>query len=1412
MERDWRDYKSLYGGLEGARSAFEKHCADLFQEIYPDKNVKTVRVTQGDGGIDVFVGDYGNSPIVVIQCKFFLEAFENSQYQQVNDSFETAINNTEYSISEWILCIPYELSIKQHKWWGDWKSKKEKMYGLNEGFIKLLDGGNIIHLMNKHHIYNDVFKIEDSKSIQEIKEGVENLQRGLLSQGKKVSRDTFVRNIQSHIPSCYLPRFLINYQGVATTDILSPYSRETSDRFTLLDILDKENHIVLLGNAGLGKSTELKHAALEIAKLEGTRYPVFQSLSNFSASDTSLIVDLKGIDPEEVILFCDGLDEVEPEYFNTVKKKIGRFIEDYPKAKVVVSCRSNFFKLPGVSPKMLKGFSLFFLDKFSDTDVTYYINEADVDPNKLRSEAWDKGLYDLLFNPFYLSLILEVYKHNGHELPGKRSQLIEQIISLRIDWDEGHYENTIDIDEHKNHILFLLGKVALLMKRIGKTTLDDEQIRHLLKNKEDRDLIRYSGIFEKKEGLSKVWKFEHANFQEYLCARLLCTLPFEQVMEIVSEQGRVLPHWYNTVVHLISLLDDDYKREQIVEWLAENDKEVLVGCEYEVLSDDLRSTLFRQIFNYYKAKEIWVSSNYFREVDLALFGQSDENIEWVLEQIEDEHNHLRIRKSALMILENFDLERYPDQNKLMSKLLEFIQIDLDNDFKANVIRVIYKHKLYDFKYIDLVFKYVGDMPSKYIRKEMYTLISSADLVDEYWPYFREGLSYIYSEDKIKGRESNLAIGEEIVLFDSILKIKTYPILKELINDYKRKLVKRLYGSRSADCLQKIIERAASLYWYNDGLYEDLFSLSFDRFYWFNNEVSLVKLCISFFRKTDNSERLFNDLINYINEKPNYNYHCLWFIAYIEDLNTMQLLFAQKISGQVSKQHIEDYYHILKRIDINRAKRFRDEVRLIFDETIIDREEQITKRQLEYRQDSLNILFDKDAFFKYGIDTFDQIECITWNDVTKYDEYGRQADDQYLLPFKDAISDLLRGDKKSLCKKDFIEWFDDVDLQVYVVVKACELIYDSPELQLTHAQIEIIRKWFNQNISQIDFTKGFLMNENGSFQVNGKFFQLSRYLIILLKHFNFHCDEKILLDMLHLVIAREDVSALTFRGHYKVPLHITIDDIVLRLGIEKVSHRILVNLNNNLPLISMVFTEYVDFAVSNRIEKLYQPLLCFAVKAPYSSHTLKRTFSKLVDTDYRLMRDIKLLYDHVQIESKLDIIDISIEQGDKDFAYRKLSLLANIDELGEDIKKQINNYLINIGRIEGLSLSIEWIKRNWQNPFITSRANPENIISMESLPLMIELLDLSYNASMQTDHPIDRLDRLVINGIKSIAQNNIDQKELIKNELYLFVERNKTTYKDVVFLNTFIEDIDRMYLESNKNLKLMNVVEEINRFF
>lgn len=164
----WNNYISKKRNIEGARAAFEEDIASLFRTIYPDDDVRRVKVKRGDGGVDVFIGNIGVEPITVIQCKFFFYDFGITQRQQIKSSFDTAIMSTEYDLKEWILCVPCVLDMEQNKWWSKWITEQIAKHSLSVDAIQLLDGDALIDLLKKHSLYNQVFEIEEMLKLEAI--------------------------------------------------------------------------------------------------------------------------------------------------------------------------------------------------------------------------------------------------------------------------------------------------------------------------------------------------------------------------------------------------------------------------------------------------------------------------------------------------------------------------------------------------------------------------------------------------------------------------------------------------------------------------------------------------------------------------------------------------------------------------------------------------------------------------------------------------------------------------------------------------------------------------------------------------------------------------------------------------------------------------------------------------------------------------------------------------------------------------------------------------------------------------------------------------------------------------------------------------------------------------------------------
>ncbi|MGN7986238.1 NACHT domain-containing protein [Pedobacter sp. 22226] len=244
MIEEWAYLVKKYT-IAGARERFEEICATMIKRRFRESNVKTVRVTQGDGGIDIFIGDMGISPIEVFQCKFFLNGIESSQKQQIRESFRTVMESGDYKCAKWILCIPEEMSKAEHLWWSEWRQKQINDYQLDNGFIALIDGPDIIDSLKEYGLYEEVFD-------EDLRSGITALLK--LAVPKDIELDKELARASAFVvglKNYFAGEYTAHLERSQTDEIINWVAESLPGKDRL------ERVLVVKGKKGVGKSTIL---------------------------------------------------------------------------------------------------------------------------------------------------------------------------------------------------------------------------------------------------------------------------------------------------------------------------------------------------------------------------------------------------------------------------------------------------------------------------------------------------------------------------------------------------------------------------------------------------------------------------------------------------------------------------------------------------------------------------------------------------------------------------------------------------------------------------------------------------------------------------------------------------------------------------------------------------------------------------------------------------------------------------------------------------------------------------------------------------------------------------------------------------------------------------------------------------
>ena len=136
----WESFIRIHGGEPGARDVFETAMYDLLRAENPDREVHTVKASQGDGGIDVFV--YQEDGIDIYQCKFFMGTLDSSRWSQIKKSFKKAMESKGVQVLRWYICMPREMQKEDIVKWDTFKKEKERKFP--DVKLRYIDGNEII--------------------------------------------------------------------------------------------------------------------------------------------------------------------------------------------------------------------------------------------------------------------------------------------------------------------------------------------------------------------------------------------------------------------------------------------------------------------------------------------------------------------------------------------------------------------------------------------------------------------------------------------------------------------------------------------------------------------------------------------------------------------------------------------------------------------------------------------------------------------------------------------------------------------------------------------------------------------------------------------------------------------------------------------------------------------------------------------------------------------------------------------------------------------------------------------------------------------------------------------------------------------------------------------------------------------
>lgn len=340
-----------------------------------------------------------------------------------------------------------------------------------------------------------------------------------------------------------------------------------------LEIVEKDKLILILGEAGSGKTTSLRHisnhqanSCLEPLKIKGqVTFPVYVNFSRFKEGDlsdyfkASLPPDIFSLLQKRptdfknwrFIYLLDGLDEIPlDDILNRLRNIISNSMAFKSASDLVILSSRPIFYESYRSTFELWPIQVYHLAHLTWEQISSYCKQKGCEPEELFRESARLDFDELLRNPLNLKLALDLLKNEG-QLPSTKSDLFERIVQLKTS------QRPIRPFERKG-LLEGLRDIALVMEMLQRnylTTIETTKVLHEVTGTgpsppdELIEELEITGIIIKSEDIIR---FEHRALGEYLAATRLRNEPIPRLREyLLVGQTRLNPSWANTASFLL---------------------------------------------------------------------------------------------------------------------------------------------------------------------------------------------------------------------------------------------------------------------------------------------------------------------------------------------------------------------------------------------------------------------------------------------------------------------------------------------------------------------------------------------------------------------------------------------------------------------------------------------------------------------------------------------------------------------------------------------------------------------------------------------------------------------------------------------------------------------------------------------